>query len=59
MQATSFSLGLATTLALLGVASSLLGKTYGQLGSGFPIAAGLLAIVMGLNLLQVRSCRDM
>ena len=52
-QAASFSLGLATTLALLGMASSLLGQAYGQIGSGFPIAAGCLAIAMGLNLLNV------
>lgn len=49
----SFSLGLATTLALLGVAASLAGKAYGQIGQGLPIGASSLAIVMGLNLLEV------
>ena len=33
--------------------SSFLGKAYGQIGSGLPIVISLLAIVMGLNLLEV------
>lgn len=49
----AFALGLATTLAILGVAASLAGKAYGQIGQGLPIAASGLAIVMGLNLLEV------
>lgn len=49
----SFAMGLATTLALLGVAASLAGKAYGQIGQGLPIAASSLAIIMGLNLLEV------
>ncbi|CAA0813886.1 Cytochrome c-type biogenesis ccda-like chloroplastic protein [Striga hermonthica] len=49
----SFAMGLATTLALLGVAASFAGKAYGQIGQGLPLAASILAIVMGLNLLQV------
>ena len=52
-RAASFAFGLATTLALLGVGSSFLGKAYGQIGSGLPIAISVLAIVMGLNLLEV------
>lgn len=52
-QAVSFSLGLATTLALLGIVSSSLGKAYGQFGEGLPLGVGLLAILMGLNLLEV------
>ncbi|KAK9790105.1 hypothetical protein WJX73_005907 [Symbiochloris irregularis] len=52
-RATAFALGLATTLAALGVASSLLGKTYGQYGSGLPIAVSAVAILMGLNLLEL------
>ena len=56
-RAVSFSFGLATTLALLGVGSSLLGKTYGQIGSGLPIAVALVAIAMGLNLLEVLPLR--
>ncbi|KAL5225786.1 hypothetical protein ABZP36_012425 [Zizania latifolia] len=49
----AFSLGLATTLALLGVAASFAGKAYGQVGQGLPVAASGLAIIMGLNLLEV------
>lgn len=49
----AFSLGLATTLALLGVGASFAGKAYGQIGTGLPLAASGLAIVMGLNLLEV------
>ncbi|KAH7546510.1 cytochrome c-type biogenesis ccda-like chloroplastic protein isoform X2 [Ziziphus jujuba] len=49
----AFSLGLATTLALLGVAASVAGKAYGQIGQGLPVAASGLAVVMGLNLLEV------
>lgn len=46
-------MGLATTLALLGVAASFAGKAYGQIGQGLPVAASSLAIIMGLNLLEV------
>ncbi|CAL5098383.1 unnamed protein product [Urochloa decumbens] len=49
----AFSLGLATTLAILGVAASFAGKAYGQVGQGLPVAASGLALVMGLNLLEV------
>ncbi|KAK8983444.1 hypothetical protein V6N11_073857 [Hibiscus sabdariffa] len=49
----AFSLGLATTLALLGVGASFAGKAYGQRGQGLPLAASGLAVVMGLNLLEV------
>ncbi|XP_021833137.1 cytochrome c-type biogenesis ccda-like chloroplastic protein [Prunus avium] len=49
----AFSLGLATTLALLGIGASFAGKAYGQTGQGLPLAASGLAIVMGLNLLEV------
>ncbi|KAL6199223.1 hypothetical protein ACLB2K_029009 [Fragaria x ananassa] len=49
----AFSLGLATTLALLGIAASFAGKAYGQTGQGLPVAASGLAIVMGLNLLEI------
>jgi len=44
---------LATTLALLGIAASFAGKAYGQIGQGLPLAASGLAILMGLNLLEV------
>jgi cytochrome c-type biogenesis protein len=50
----AFAFGLATTLALLGVSAAALGQAYGQnLGDGLPIAVSVLAIVMGLNLLEV------
>ncbi|TVU50802.1 hypothetical protein EJB05_02192, partial [Eragrostis curvula] len=49
----AFSLGLATTLAVLGVAASFAGKAYGQVGQGLPVAASGLAVIMGLNLLEV------
>ncbi|KAJ9567986.1 hypothetical protein OSB04_003952 [Centaurea solstitialis] len=49
----AFALGLATTLALLGVAASFAGKAYGQVGQGLPLAASGLAVIMGLNLLEV------
>uniref|UniRef100_A0A0E0IY72 Uncharacterized protein n=1 Tax=Oryza nivara TaxID=4536 RepID=A0A0E0IY72_ORYNI len=50
----AFSLGLATTLAILGVAASFAGKAYGQVGQGLPVAASGLAVIMGLNLLELR-----
>lgn len=36
-RAAAFAFGLATTLALLGVLSSFLGKSYGQIGDALPI----------------------
>lgn len=47
-----FSLGLATTLAILGILAAVLGQVYGQIGVGLPIAVSLIAIIMGLNLLE-------
>lgn len=44
---------MATTLAILGVAASFAGKAYGQIGQGLPLAASGLAVIMGLNLLEV------
>jgi cytochrome c biogenesis protein CcdA len=49
----AFSLGLATTLAVLGIAASFAGKAYGQIGQGLPVAASGLAVIMVLNLLEV------
>lgn len=46
-------MGLATTLAVLGIAASFAGKAYGQIGQGLPLAASGLAVLMGLNLLEV------
>lgn len=51
-QSTWFSLGLATTLAGLGIGATLLGKVYGQVGIGLPIVVSVVAILMGLNLLE-------
>eukprot|EP00884_Botryococcus_braunii_P000469 jgi/Botrbrau1/10422/Bobra.0133s0029.1 len=56
-RALAFSFGLATTLALLGVVSTYFGKAYGQIGQGLPIAVSLIAVVMGLNLLEVVQLR--
>ena len=36
-RAAAFAFGLATTLALLGVVSSAVGKAYGQIGEGLPV----------------------
>jgi cytochrome c-type biogenesis protein len=51
-QSTWFALGLATTLAGMGIVAGLIGKVYGQVGIGLPIIVSLIAIVMGLNLLE-------
>jgi cytochrome c-type biogenesis protein len=53
IQSTWFSLGLATTLAALGIIAASLGKIYGQVGIGLPIVVSLIAIAMGLNLLEI------
>jgi cytochrome c-type biogenesis protein len=51
-QSTWFATGLATTLAGLGLVASSLGWVYGQVGWGLPILVSVIAIVMGLNLLE-------
>ncbi|MDZ8239508.1 MAG: cytochrome c biogenesis protein CcdA [Nostoc sp. ChiQUE01a] len=51
-QSTWFALGLATTLAGLGILAGLVGKVYGQVGIGLPIIVSIIAILMGLNLLE-------
>ena len=56
-QSTWFSLGLATTLAGLGVIAASLGRVYGQVGVGLPIVVSLIAIIMGLNLLSILPLR--
>ena len=53
LQSTYFALGLATTLAILGIFAALLGKVYGQIGTGLPILVSSIAIIMGLNLLEI------
>lgn len=57
MQSTWFALGLATTLAALGIAAAVLGKIYGQVGLGLPILVSVIAILMGLNLLNALPLR--
>lgn len=51
-QATWFALGLATTLAALGLVAGTVGRIYGQIGIGLPVIVSVLAILMGLNLLE-------
>jgi cytochrome c-type biogenesis protein len=51
LRSLSFALGLATTLALLGLGAGLFGYVYGQVAWGLPVVVSLVAIVMGLNLL--------
>lgn len=48
-----FCLGLATTLAGLGIVAAGFGQIYGQIGFGLPIVVSAIAIVMGLNLLEI------
>jgi len=57
LQSTWFALGLATTLAGLGIAAAVVGKVYGQVGIGLPIIVSLVAILMGLNLLEALPLR--
>ena len=52
VQSTWFALGLATTLAGMGIIAGLVGKVYGQIGIGLPIIVSIIAIIMGLNLLE-------
>jgi cytochrome c-type biogenesis protein len=52
IQSIWFSLGLATTLAGLGIVASFVGQVYGQIGLGLPIIVSVIAILMGLNLLE-------
>ncbi len=51
-QSSWFALGLATTLAALGLLAGVVGQVYGQIGLGLPIIVSILAILMGLNLLE-------
>lgn len=52
IQSAWFALGLATMLAILGIVAALAGKIYGQVGPGLTIVVSLVAIIMGLNLLN-------
>jgi cytochrome c-type biogenesis protein len=57
IQSTWFALGLATTLAGLGIVAAVVGKVYGQVGIGLPIVVSVIAILMGLNLLEALPLR--
>ncbi|MDJ1183871.1 cytochrome c biogenesis protein CcdA [Roseofilum casamattae] len=52
IQSLWFAAGLATTLALLGLVAAIVGQVYGQVGIGLPIIVSIIAILMGLNLLE-------
>jgi cytochrome c-type biogenesis protein len=52
IQSLWFALGLATTLALLGIVAAGVGQVYGQIGLGLPIVVSVVAIAMGLYLLD-------
>lgn len=52
-QSLLFAAGLATMLTLLGMGAALLGKVYGQVGQGLPLLVSAIAVLMGLNLLEV------
>ena len=56
-QSSWFALGLATTLAVLGIIATTIGKVYGQIGIGLPIVVSFVAIAMGLNLLEILPLR--
>jgi len=56
-QSTWFSLGLATTLAGLGIVAATVGQVYGKVGIGLPIIVSIIAIIMGLNLLEALPLR--
>ena len=53
IQSSWFAFGLATTLAILGIIAASLGRIYGQIGVGLPIMVSAIAIIMGLNLLEI------
>ncbi len=57
LQSLWFALGLATTLAALGLVAAWVGGIYGQLGSSWGFLVGGVAILMGLNLLEVLPLR--
>ncbi len=57
LQSVWFAAGLATTLAGLGIIAAGFGRVYGQVGWGLPIIVSIIAILMGLNLLELISLR--
>jgi cytochrome c-type biogenesis protein len=52
IQSVWFALGLSTTLAGLGIGAALLGRIYGKVGTGLGLIVSLVAILMGLYLLE-------
>lgn len=57
IQSSWFVLGFATTLTGFGLAVAVLGKIYGQTGWGWSILMGVVAIAMGLSLLELLPLR--
>ncbi|MDP3426106.1 MAG: cytochrome c biogenesis protein CcdA [Humidesulfovibrio sp.] len=55
--AIAFTLGLFITIALVGVACSLLGRMLGDVGPYWTIAVGLVLVYVALDMLGVASCR--
>ncbi len=53
LQSLWFAAGLATTLAGLGIVAAIAGRIYGQIGVGLPIIVSIIAILMGLYVLEV------
>ncbi|AFY69025.1 cytochrome c biogenesis protein transmembrane region [Thalassoporum mexicanum PCC 7367] len=51
LQSLWFAFGFATTLTGFGLAAALLGRVYGQTGWGWSLLMGIVAIVMGFQLL--------
>ncbi|MFN4280957.1 cytochrome c biogenesis CcdA family protein, partial [Thermosynechococcus sp.] len=47
-----FALGLASTLTVLGMVAAIAGRIYGQVGWGLTLLVSVVAILMGLNLLN-------
>lgn len=52
-----FALGLATTLASLGIVAAVAGRIYGQVGVGLSVVVSGMAILMGLHLLEALPLR--
>jgi cytochrome c-type biogenesis protein len=52
VQSVWFALGLSTTLAGLGIGAALLGRIYGKVGTGLGLVVSIIAILMGLYLLE-------
>ena len=57
LQSAWFCLGFAIALTGFGIAAALLGKIYGQTAWGWSVVMGMIAIAMGLQLLEVISFR--